>query len=346
MPDYHLEGVKWSDSDITWSFANPIYNSNASTSFSASISGQYQDAILGALQQWSSVSGLTFTRVEDSPNAGSVADIRIGFGALNTSSTGTIGDAHFSWFSGGTLLPGAIVRLEDPSQLALVPGDGGAYTYAGTQTTLQQVALHEIGHALGLDHSSEPSSAMYASSGPANRAPNGSDIAGIQSLYGAPGAKAAPVPVAAASPASAAPAAAETGDASGGAGATPDVLVLYFSADAWQGDAGFVVGLDGRQLGPAQTVTASHASGQSQAFAFQGNFGVGSHDLAVSFINDAYGGTPETDRNLYLDAVEYNGVRLDQGTAAFYAAGTVHLPVGGASHGALWVTEGAGSALA
>ena len=188
MPDYHLEDVKWSDSDISWSFANPTYNSGASAPFSASISGQYQDAILGALQQWSSVSGLTFTRVEDSPNAGSGADIRIGFGALNTSSTGIIGDAHFSWFSGGTLLPGAIVRLEDPSQLALVPGDGGAYTYAGTQTTLQQVALHEIGHALGLDHSSDPSSAMYASSGPANRAPNGSDIAGIQSLYGAPAA--------------------------------------------------------------------------------------------------------------------------------------------------------------
>ena len=339
MPDYNLESAKWSDSSITWSFATSTYSSDASIPFSQSISGQYQDAIRGALQQWSSVSGLTFAQVADAPDAGSAADIRIGFGALNTPSTGTIGDTHMRWTGAGTLLPGVVVRLEDPSQLALAPGDGGAYTYAGTQTTLQQVALHEIGHALGLDHSSDSSSAMYASSGPANRAPNGSDIAGIQSLYGAPAAAiatAAPAPVTAPVPA-ATPAAASSGDA--------DVLVLHFSEDAWRGDAQFVAALDGRQLGAAQTVTASHASGQSQTFTFRGGFGAGSHDLAVSFVNDAWGGTPDTDRNLYLDAVEYNGLRLDQGTAAFYAGGTVHIAVGGASRGASWVTaDGASGA--
>lgn len=339
MADYNLEGAKWSDSNVTWSFATSTYSSDASTPFSQSIPGQYQDAIRAALQQWSSVSGLTFTQVADSPNA----DIRIGFGALDTSSSGMIGDTTMRWTGAGTLLPDVVVRLEDPAQLALAPGDGGAYTYAGTATTLQQVALHEIGHALGLDHSSDPSSAMYASSGPANRAPNGSDIAGIQSLYGAPGATApttvatAPAPATAAAPA---PAAASPDDAG--------TLVLHFSEDAWLGDAQFVAALDGQQLGAAQTVTASHASGQSQTFTFQG-VGAGSHDLAVSFLNDAWGGTPATDRNLYLDAVEYDGVRLDGGTAALYSGGTVHIPVGTASHGALWVTNdgasGAGSSI-
>lgn len=326
MAGYDLQGVKWSDSSITWSFATSTYNLDASIPFSQSISGQYQDAIRWAVQQWSSVSGLTFTQVADAPDAASAADIRIGFAALDTPSTGTIGDAHFRWTGAGNLLPDAVVRLEDPNQLALVPGGDGAYTYAGTQTTLQQVALHEIGHALGLGHASDPAATMYTSSGPGNRTLGRADIEGIQSLYGAPAAT--PVPVAAPAPAPAPSA----GDA--------DVLVLHLSEDAWQGDARFIVGLDGRQLDTAQTVTASHALGQTQAFTFRGDFGVGPHDLAVSFVNDAWGGTDDADRNLYVAAVEYNGLSLAGGTAALYAGGTVHFQVGSESHAALWVTDG------
>jgi Ca2+-binding RTX toxin-like protein len=182
MPNYAFEAAQWPTSNVTWSFATTTYASDSSDPFSSPIAAQYQGAITQALQQWASASGLTFTQVADSQ----AADIRIGFGGLNTSSSGAIGDTSLRWDGSGDLLPDEIVRLEDPAQLGLVLGSDGAYTYSGTASTLDQVALHEIGHALGLGHSTDPNAAMYPSAGPNNQTLDPSDIAGIQALYGAP----------------------------------------------------------------------------------------------------------------------------------------------------------------
>ena len=323
MTDYSLEGAKWATDNITWSFANSTYGSDSSDPFSSAISPQYQSAIEQALQQWSAVSGLTFTQVPDSATQAGAADIRIGFGALDPSSTGSIGDTNIRYDSSGNLLPDAVVRLEDPSETALVQGSDGAYTYAGTSSELEQVALHEIGHALGLGHSTDSSAIMYPSAGPSNRSLDQSDIAGIQSLYGAPAttAASASAPVTSAS-------------------SQPDTLVLSLSEDAWQGDAQVSASLDGQPLATAQTVTASHGTGDTEQFTFRGNFGVGPHDLAVSFLNDAWGGTTQADRNLYVDGVNYDGVQLAQGTAALYANGTVHFTVGGSASDHLVLSGG------
>lgn len=50
--------------------------------------------------------------------------------------------------------------------------------------SLQQVALHEIGHLLGLAHSSDPKSVMYAYYNPASYRLSQDDIAGVNALYG------------------------------------------------------------------------------------------------------------------------------------------------------------------
>lgn len=84
------------------------------------------------------------------------------------------------------------------------------------------------------------------------------------------------------------------------ASSNPDTLILRLSEDAYLGDAQFTVTVDGGSLGAAQTVTASHAAGAQQAFTFTGNWGAGPHKVAVKYLNDAYGGTSATDRNLYL----------------------------------------------
>jgi hypothetical protein len=72
--------------------------------------------------------------------------------------------------------------------------------------------------------------------------------------------------------------------------------------------------MDGKQLGGTFTTTASHAVGASQAFAFKGDFGSGQHALVVNFLNDAWGGAPATDRNLYVNAITYNGTNTNQST--------------------------------
>ena len=108
-------------------------------------------------------------------------------------------------------------------------------------------------------------------------------------------------------------------------GASP--LVLQLSEDAYQGDAQFTVSVDGKQLGGAQTVSASHAAGAVQNFAFAQAMAAGTHDVAVSFLNDAWGGTAATDRNLYVNAIDANGAALPGTAASLMTTSTQHFSV-------------------
>ena len=102
----------------------------------------------------------------------------------------------------------------------------------------------------------------------------------------------------------------------------PDTLTLNLSEDAYQGDAQFTVSVDGTQLSATpQTVTALHDAGQTQAFTYAGNFGTGPHNVAVAFTNDAYGGSPSLDRNLYVNSVALDG-NAPTAESATYSSGT------------------------
>lgn len=172
MPNYALEGPKWNTQVVTWSFAA------AGGSVSGAIGAAYQATVQSAVARWAQVTGLQFQLVSDSTPG---VDVRVGWGKF----TGTqIGETDYAYQLGGaeTFTPGVLVRLEDPSALALSSAPDALYQ--GTTTNLYQVALHEFGHALGLAHSSDPNAVMYATVGQANRNLNASDIAGIQFLYG------------------------------------------------------------------------------------------------------------------------------------------------------------------
>ncbi len=93
-------------------------------------------------------------------------------------------------------------------------------------------------------------------------------------------------------------------------GSGPDTLIMQMSEDAWQGDAQFTISVDGKQVGGTQTVTASHALGQRQEFDVAGSWGTGSHQVSVDFLNDAWGGTATTDRNLYDNSATYDGTAV------------------------------------
>ncbi len=54
----------------------------------------------------------------------------------------------------------------------------------GTTYDLETVAIHELGHALGMGHSAIATADMYASYGDAKQALTPDDMAGIQSIYG------------------------------------------------------------------------------------------------------------------------------------------------------------------
>ena len=116
--------------------------------------------------------------------------------------------------------------------------------------------------------------------------------------------------------------------AASGTSAT-DTLDLHVSEDAWQGDAQFTVAVDGAVVGGVRTATASHASGASQDVSMAGSWGAGPHSVAVAFINDAWGGTAATDRNLYVDQVSYDGLAAAGAPVALTSNGTASFAVSG-----------------
>jgi uncharacterized protein YaiE (UPF0345 family) len=171
-----LEGAKWVGTTITWSFADSPGPSIAP--FSGYITGQYQSVVEQAMTAWAQASGLTLEEVPDSTSS----DIRIGWGTFDAASSGVIGLTSLDG-AGGVMQPGVIVRLEDPSEDALTAGTDGQLDYTGTQASLSQVALHEIGHALGLADSSDPNSVMYYAASSADATLDQTDISNIQGLY-------------------------------------------------------------------------------------------------------------------------------------------------------------------
>ena len=124
----------------------------------------------------------------------------------------------------------------------------------------------------------------------------------------------------------------------------PDTLVLTVSEDAWKGDAQFVVKVDGQQVGGTHTATASHGARQSQEISLKGDWSNGKHTVAVTFVNDAWGGTPAEDRNLYIEKVSLNGTSATpSGTVTLYGPDTAEFSLGGGNKAAK--TEGGSKSL-
>jgi len=103
-------------------------------------------------------------------------------------------------------------------------------------------------------------------------------------------------------------------------GSGPDSLVLRVSQDAYQGSAQYTVSVDGAQIDGTLTASALHGAG-SDIITVGANLAPGPHEVRLTFLNDAYGGTPATDRNLYLDGATYNGATVPGAEAALYSAG-------------------------
>ncbi|AWB25167.1 hypothetical protein DA075_28735 [Methylobacterium currus] len=109
----------------------------------------------------------------------------------------------------------------------------------------------------------------------------------------------APTPVAT-------PSTGSTAQPSVSVGSGSDQLLLKISQDAYNGNAQYTISVDGKQIGGIQTAKSLHSAGQSDLISVRGDWGQGNHDVAVKFLNDAWGGTDAKDRNLYVDSATYH----------------------------------------
>ncbi|KAK2846976.1 hypothetical protein Q5P01_009975 [Channa striata] len=155
--------LKWDKNNITFRILN--YTPDLKKS-------DVDRAIRNALNVWSAVTPLTFKKLHEG-----IADIMISFGSLE--------HGDYNPFDGPN---GLLAHAYPPGQ-----GIGGDthfdedenWTKDSSAYNLFFVAAHELGHALGMSHSSDAGALMYPVYSYTTGFPlSGDDIEGIQALYG------------------------------------------------------------------------------------------------------------------------------------------------------------------
>lgn len=167
VADYALEGVKWGPSAALGTSGGTV-----SWSFMGAISVAYRIEIQAAFVKWSSVANIDFIQVADN----SAANIELSFSSIDGPGQ-IIGQATYFYSAGR--LTSADVLFDSAETWNATPNGlakNGAY--------FEAVALHEIGHAIGIDHYSGSIAVMNPYLPAGINSLTASDIHAAQALYG------------------------------------------------------------------------------------------------------------------------------------------------------------------
>ena len=183
MTDYVLSDFKWGAPEfgtpsglIEWSFAQTAGDIAPYDRF---ITDPIQQQLVrDAFDVWSQVAPVTFVEVTDAADV----DIRLGWAPLD----GLGGQVGYTWLVG---FPNPVEGQAGRIGSAEIIFDAAeVWDFAKepdlTRPSFYATAIHEIGHALGLDHTPEGSLSMMAAFQAEITELQGVDVDGIQALYG------------------------------------------------------------------------------------------------------------------------------------------------------------------
>jgi hypothetical protein len=147
-------------------------------------------AIQRAFDTWAAQVPLTFTRVTTASNANFTVEWVTGDHGDGFPFDGS-GSGGFNIFAHAFFPPDGRIHFDE--------AETWSHSHGGGNVDLESVALHEIGHALGLRHSGLSDAVMFFAINSQRRQLHEVDVRGIKSLYppivAAPGQRAVTVPI-------------------------------------------------------------------------------------------------------------------------------------------------------
>ncbi|KAL8117136.1 metalloendoproteinase 2-MMP-like [Apium graveolens] len=153
----------------------PTDKSNLTYKFAPGTPDDAMTVISGAFDKWAGVTQFTFVNVQDAVPSVEVPDIMIGFYS-GDHGDGSPFDGPYGVLAHASPPTAGTFHLDEDEPWSIGPNPG--------HIDMETVALHEIGHLLGLQHSSVQDAVMYPSvTDGVTKDLCGDDVQGIMELY-------------------------------------------------------------------------------------------------------------------------------------------------------------------